>query len=141
MKKLELNNIQFMGYISNKNLPKYLFSCDTLLMPYQSTLETANHGPDTSEFMSPLKMFEYMASGKPIIASNHDVIKEILVNERNSLLVEPDNISQWCNAIEKLESDSKLGYSLGKIAKDDVRKFTWLERSKMILNSWPNWRR
>ena len=104
-------------------------------MPYQRKFKTANDGPDTSKFMSPLKMFEYMATGKPIIASNHDVIKEILSNEKNSLLVEPDNISQWCNAIKKLKSDSKLAYNLGKNAKDDVRKFTWSERSKMILNN------
>ena len=128
-----LNNISFKNYVPHSLLPKYLFSCDILLMPYQRELKTANNGPDTSRFMSPLKMFEYMASGKPIIASNLDVIKEILVNERNSLLVEPDNISQWCNAIKKLESDSKLADNLGKIAKDDVRKFTWSKRSKMIL--------
>jgi len=128
-----LNNISFKNYVPHSLLPKYLFICDILLMPYQRKLKTANNGPDTSKFMSPLKMFEYMATGKPIIASNLDVIKEILVNERNSLLVEPDNTSQWCNAIKKLESDSKLAYSLGKIATDDVRKFTWSERSKMIL--------
>ena len=78
-------------------------------------------------------MFEYMATGKPIIASNLDVIKEILEDERNSLLVEPDNVSQWCNAINKLKSDSNLAYSLGKVAAKDVKKFTWSERSKMIL--------
>jgi len=134
-KNLGLNNIRFKNYVPHSILPKYLFCCDILLMPYQRKFKTANDGPDTSKFMSPLKMFEYMATGKPIIASNHDVIKEILSNEKNSLLVEPDNISQWCNAIKKLKSDSKLAYNLGKKAKDDVRKFTWSERSKMILNN------
>ena len=107
-------------------------------MPYQRKLETANKGPDTSKYMSPLKMFEYMAIGKPIIASNLDVIKEILVNERNSILVEPDKCSQWCNAIEKLKSDSKLALNLGVDAKDDVIRFTWSERTKRILQNWPN---
>lgn len=136
-KKLGLNNISFKNYVPHNLLPKYLFSCDILLMPYQSKLKTANNGPDTSKFMSPIKMFEYMASGKPIIASNLDVIKEVLENERNSLLVEPDNVSQWCEAVGKLESDPKLANKLGKNAKDDARKFTWSERSKIILNSWP----
>ena len=108
-------------------------------MPYQKNLKTANNGPNTSKFMSPLKMFEYMSSGKSIISSNLDVIKEILVNEKTALLVDPDNSSQWCNAIERLKSDSKLAHSLGIIAKDNVRKFTWSERSKMILNHYPNY--
>jgi glycosyltransferase involved in cell wall biosynthesis len=137
-KSLGLNNLQFIGYIPNSLLPKYLFSCDILLMPYQRKLETANKGPDTSKYMSPLKMFEYMAIGKPIIASNLEIIKEILVEERNSLLVEPDNISQWCNAIEKLKSDSNLALNLGENARDDVIRFTWSERTKRILHDWPN---
>ena len=79
-----------------------------------------------------------MAIGKPIIASNLEIIKEILVEERNSLLVEPDNISQWCNAIEKLKSDSNLALNLGENARDDVIRFTWSERTKRILHDWPN---
>ncbi len=106
-------------------------------MPYQRKLETANKGPDTSKYMSPLKMFEYLATGKPIIASNLEVIKEILVNERNALLFEPDNISKWCDAIERLKSDSQFACNLGVNARDDVRRFTWSERSNRILNNWP----
>jgi len=136
-KSLELNNFQFIGYIPNSLLPQYLFSCDILLMPYQRKLETANKGPDTSKYMSPLKMFEYLATGKPIIASNLEVIKEILVNERNALLFEPDNISKWCDAIERLKSDSQFACNLGVNARDDVRRFTWSERSNRILNNWP----
>ena len=132
-KIFELNNISFNKYVPHALLPNYLFICDILLMPYQRKLRTANNGPNTSKFMSPLKMFEYMATGKPIIASNLDVIKEILEDERNSLLVEPDNVSEWCNAINKLKSDSNLAYSIGKVATEDVKKFTWSERSKMIL--------
>lgn len=138
-KSFGLNNLQFFGYVPNSQLPKYLFSCNILLMPYQRKLETANKGPDTSKYMSPMKMFEYMASGKPIIASNHDVIKEILVNERNSLLVEPDNISKWCDAIERLKSDSQLSRTLGVNARDDVKRFTWSERTKIILDDGPSY--
>jgi len=137
-KSIGLKNLRFTGHIPNSQLPKYLFSCDILLMPYQKKLETANRGPDTSKFMSPLKMFEYLATGKPIISSNLEVIKEVLVNERNSLLVEPDDISQWCNAIERLKSDSQLVRTLGVNARDDVKRFTWSERSKMILDNWPS---
>jgi glycosyltransferase involved in cell wall biosynthesis len=134
-KKSGLNNIRFKNYVPHNLLPQYLFSCDILLMPYQKKLKTANNGPDTSKFMSPIKMFEYMASGKPIIASNLNVIKEVLENERNSLLVESDKVSQWCNAIRKLASNPKLANRLGKHAKNDARKFTWSERVKLILNS------
>jgi len=133
-KNLGLNNLQFIEYIQTSLLPKYLYSCDILVMPYQPNFKTADNGPDTSKFMSPLKMFEYMATGKPIIASNLEVLREVLVNEKNSLLVEPDNTSQWCDAIERLKSDSPLTRNLGLNARADVRKFTWSKRSNSILN-------
>lgn len=133
---LGIQNICFKDYVPHSSLPKYLFSCDILLMPYQKQLKTANDGPDTSKFMSPLKMFEYMSAGKPIIASNHKVIKEVLINKKNALLVEPDKINEWYDSIIKLKSDPKLSNSLGKTAKNHVKKYTWSKRTKLILDNY-----
>jgi glycosyltransferase involved in cell wall biosynthesis len=89
--------------------------------------------------MSPLKMFEYMASGKPIIASRLEVIEEVLKDKKNALLVASDNIHEWAESIRLLKEDRFLAKRLGEQAKEDVKIYTWDERVQnifsMILNS------
>jgi len=128
------DNIHFIGYVKNSEVLGYLISCSILLMPYQTDLKTANNGINTSQYMSPLKMFEYMASGRPIISSDFPVLKEIL-NDHNSILVEPDDLSSWVDAINKLKFDKKLRKKLASNAFDDVQKYNWLNRAGIILRS------
>ena len=61
-----------------------------------------NNESDTSRFMSPLKIFEYMSHKKPIIVSDLPVIREVL-NEKNSILIDSDNVRLWVEAILKLK--------------------------------------
>ncbi|MEM4247744.1 MAG: glycosyltransferase, partial [Candidatus Nanoarchaeia archaeon] len=62
-----LKNIFFYGFVPPSKVPAYLKSVDVLLAPYQRKVSTVA-GIDSSNRMSPLKIFEYMASGKPFIA-------------------------------------------------------------------------
>ena len=85
--------------------------------------------------MSPLKIFEYMAAGKPIICSDLLVIKEILTHRVNALLVNSDNPKEWVQSIIEVCSDSSLSNQLGQRARIDLLKdFTWKIRAKKILN-------
>ena len=56
--------------------------------------------------MSPLKIFEYMASKRPIVSSNHLVLKEVLKNNINSILCNPSNLNEWLKALNRLKSSS-----------------------------------
>ena len=56
--------------------------------------------------MSPLKIFEYLASGK-IISSNHKVLKEILVNKYNSFIVKNNSAPEWIKTIKKIYKNKK----------------------------------
>ena len=81
-----------------------------------------------------MKMFEYMAAKKSIVSSDLPVIKEVL-NERNSILVKPDEIKEWSNAINKLYKNKKIRDTLSKNSYNCfIRNYTWQRRVESIKN-------
>lgn len=125
-------NVNFFSYKFYNNVGMFLLSNDILIAPYQKKL--GDFGEiDTAKYMSPLKIFEYMSSKKAIICSNHKVLKEVLKNNKNSILCDPNILSQWTNAIKKLK-DKKYRDYLGNNAYRDFKKnFTWKKRVLKIL--------
>ena len=80
-------------------------------MPYQSkiSINSKNFNDEISKFISPLKMFEYMATGIPIISSNIKVLREKLIHNHNCLLVdEYENVNDWIISIKKLNDNFNL---------------------------------
>lgn len=130
-KTKEQKNIIFYGFVEPAKVYKYRNSCDILLAPYQKEVKIAS-GNDTSAYMSPLKIFEYMSSKKPIICSDLPVLREVL-NENNAILVKSDDITAWQNAIKKLK-DSSLRMTIAENAYNDfINNYTWLKRANYIL--------
>ena len=126
-------NIRFYGFISHKDIHINMMQCDILLMPYQYEVSIGKSGSDTSKWMSPMKMFEYMAANKPIISSKLDVLQEVLINEHNSILVEPDDVSQWVKAVNLLHRDIKLSNNLAANARYDYEnEYNWMSRAKKL---------
>ena len=86
--------------------------------------------------MSPLKIFEYMSSNKPIISSNLNVLKEILKNNINCIMVNPVNLIEWKNAILKIFKDQKFSNQISLNAYNNFKSnYTWDKRVKKILNN------
>jgi glycosyltransferase involved in cell wall biosynthesis len=111
-------------------------SVDVLLMPYQESVFIGVPGHDTARWMSPMKMFEYMATGVPIISSDLPVLQEVLENEKNALLVSPSRSDEWISALDRLLSDKELARSLGTCAHEDYKsKHTWLIRAERLLDA------
>jgi glycosyltransferase involved in cell wall biosynthesis len=83
--------------------------------------------PDVTSYASPLKMLEYMAKGKAIVAPNTPNIKELLEHRMNALLFTVDDQDAFLNAIETLCLDRYLRDELGKNALRtiDTRQLTW----------------
>lgn len=128
------NNLFFMGYIYPDKVHQLMSMMDVLLMPYQKTVSVGLDGVDTSQWMSPMKMFEYMSCGVPIISSNLPVIREVLVDGYNCLLVEPDVIDDWSDALQRISDSPDLEERLGVNAyRDYKQKYTWKIRAKAIL--------
>ena len=126
-----LQNITLTGFIENKFIPIYQSIGDVLLMPYETTI-AGSSGGNSVEFCSPMKMFEYMAAGKPIISSDLPILHEVL-NEKNAIFCQHNDVDQWVSAIESIKKNPACGRDLGEQAKIDVQKYSWKERAKQSL--------
>ena len=111
-------NLLFMGQVSHQFSLSVQAAVEVLLMPYQHSVSIGVKGHDTARWMSPMKMFEYLASGVPIICSDLPVLREILIDCKNALLVPPASTDDWSSALDLLINDNHLARSIGKAAHD-----------------------
>ncbi|MBL4606724.1 MAG: glycosyltransferase family 4 protein [Pseudomonadales bacterium] len=126
-------NIEFHGRIDPSEVPAILRTFDVLLMPALNKIETSKGG-NIAAYTSPLKMFEYMASGRPIISSNLHVLMEVLTDNFNALLAPPTDIAQWGIALDRLEKDTALRERLASNALEELReRYTWFKRAANVL--------
>ncbi|MCX6646855.1 MAG: glycosyltransferase family 4 protein [bacterium] len=124
-----LDRVAFTGIIPQRDAPKYLMCADFFLSPHVPN-------PDGTPFFgSPTKLFEYMALGKGIIASDLDQIGEILEHGKTALLVKPGDPDDLAKAINTLYNDMALVDRLGKAARELVlEKYTWDAHVGKILD-------
>jgi glycosyltransferase involved in cell wall biosynthesis len=128
-----IDNVIFTGFVPNRDIPEKLMSTDILLMPYQRHVAVDGNRGDTSEFMSPMKMFEYMATGKPIISSDLPVLKEIMIHGKNAILVHGDSPDLYAESINGIIQNPDLGKKIGEEARYLVeKKFNWTIRALTI---------
>jgi len=134
LKCSQSSNLTFHGYIPSCDVPSYLASFDVLLLPPQKVVSVHGGTGNISKYMSPLKMFEYMSSKRPIIASALPVLKEVLVDRKNCILVEPDDLNGWVASIDELRVNPELSSDLASQAFYDlVSNYTWTKRVNTII--------
>ena len=124
-------NVVWYGRSAPARVPAFLAACDVLLAPYGHGAKTSS-GNDTSRWMSPLKIFEYMASGKPMIVSDFPVLREVLTDDIAEL-VEPSNVDAWRAALARLD-DEAARKRLGDAAREAFEsRYTWAARARSVL--------
>ena len=123
-------NVTFTGVVPYSDIQNYLAICDILVSPH-------NPQVDGREFFgSPTKVFEYMAMGKGIVASDLGQIGEVLKHNYSAILVEPGNVNQLVEAILKLVEDKELREQLGKRAREDVvANYTWEKNAERVMKA------
>ncbi len=127
-------NVRLHGFVEPARLPAIYAGLDVLLMPYQPRTLTATGLTDTASWMSPMKMFEYMAAGRPIVASDLPVLREVLRDGGNALLAAPGDPEAWRLALARLFDDPELRRRLGAAARTDLlREHTWDARASKLL--------
>jgi glycosyltransferase involved in cell wall biosynthesis len=125
-KRKATSNVLFLGRKEVEEIPYFLKSADLLCMPYTKRTPTY-------KYMSPLKLFEYMASGVPILSSNIGSIPEVL-NERNAYLFNPEDIQDVINKLRYIKENYTKALTKAKQAYEDVKNnYTWDIRAKRIL--------
>lgn len=123
---LKLENVLLVGHRPHKEIPLWLKAADVLVLPNSGQSEISKL------YTSPLKMFEYMASGRPIVASNLPSLREIL-NDKNAVFFEPDNPQDLADVIKKILENRNLGDRISKQALEDVKKYSWDKRAEKAI--------
>ncbi len=120
-----VSNISFAGFVAPSEIVDYQVAADVLLSYYPS-------GIALNDYRSPGKLFEYMASGTPIVAADYASLREVLRDEDNALLIEPDDPSLLAQAVRRLLGDPALSARLGDQARKDAGEYTWAARAERI---------
>ncbi len=118
-------NMLVVEHVPPPTIPMYLRSADVLVLPNSGKNE------DSSLYTSPMKLFEYMASGTPIVASNVPSLREVL-NEQTAAFVEADNRQTLATGIKEALADPGSP-ALALAAQEEAKKYTWSSRAQKIL--------
>ena len=119
-------NTRVFGHIPNQIIPQYLIAADILILPNSARQDIS------SLYTSPLKLFEYLAAGRPIVASDLPSLREIL-NETNCVFFKPDDPADLARAIKEILANPTRALSLAQQAQIDAKKYTWSHRADKIL--------
>jgi glycosyltransferase involved in cell wall biosynthesis len=139
MKKLleaeeQSGRVIFFGGVPHNQIPALLDACDVLVSPHVPLAGGAEF------FGSPTKLFEYMAMGKPIVASRLGQIADVLSHEKTGLLVEPGDARQLSNAIIRLTQSPQFREKLGAAARQSaIANHTWTRNAQIILDAYSAW--
>ena len=128
----KVTNVTMTGFVKHDVIPMYQAASDVLLMPYSSSI-SASSGQDIAEVINPMKMFEYMASGRAIISADLPSIREVL-NDENAVLCEPGDFRKWKVGIETLLADEPRRIKLKTQARKDVEMFSWKKREERVMD-------
>tara|TARA_Y100000591_G_C21608570_1_gene581648 strand:+ start:35 stop:811 length:777 start_codon:yes stop_codon:yes gene_type:complete len=126
-------NLFINGHKKYRYIPSILSRAKILLMPYQKEVFGRSKNIDLVSYMSPLKLFDYLASGTPIIASKLIVYSHILKHNQNSILLEPNNINIWVKTINDLYYNNTKLKKISRLNKNISKKYTWKIRAKKII--------
>lgn len=127
----EVKNIRFVSHIPHAEVRALVSQMDVLLAPYQKQVFLAS-GRDTSAYMSPLKLFEYMASQRAIVASDIPAVTEVL-GRTGCLLADPERPNDWIDAINRLRDDTLRSQLALKAFHIFQREYTWERRAERFV--------
>lgn len=119
------DRVVFAGYVEHSEIPKYLAAMDIVLAPYPAM---------TFFYFSPLKLFEYMAAGKPVVASRVGQIEEIVEDGANGLLYEAGDmahlIARSCQLIESRELRGRIGQQARELM---CNRYSWQVNAGRVM--------
>lgn len=127
------DNIHFHGYIEHGALQSRVKDMDIMLAPLQN-INMVGKNYDIGRWTSPLKIFEYMALQKPLIASDIPVLREIIRDKHNGYLAPPDDAQKWARIIDDIiKTPDKAQKIASQAHQDFLIHYTWEARAKNVL--------
>ncbi len=122
-----IENIVTLPFVERSVIPMYLKSADVLVVP------NSKNSDISAKYTSPLKLFEYMASNKPIVASDLPSLREVL-SENICVFAKPDNVESFAGVIQNIIQNEELAHSLSEKAFNAVEHYTWKNKAENILH-------
>ena len=119
------DRVELTGLVPQPEVDRFLGAADVLVLPNRATAVSAH-------YTSPLKLFEYLAAGRPIIASALPALEEILHADENALLVPPDDPRALADAIRRLTTNRALAVRLARRAFEMAAEFSWPRRAERL---------
>ncbi len=133
-RKLSPSNVIYYGFVNQMELIDLYSKFTIVLAPYQLKVRSAIEGSDSVNWMSPMKIFEYMAFKKAIILSDLPALREIGENEKHFLFVKPTDIDEWLEAIILLQKNTKFRNNLIENSFLHLQnEYTWDNRVARLL--------
>lgn len=129
MVELDTHNVVLLGYVPSTEVPLYLKAADILVLPHSGT------GVEAAKYTCPLKLFEYMAAGVPLVATELPAITEVIRHGENGWLVKPDSPSALAEGIRYLLEHDELASAMASRSTQDVEGYTWEHRAARIVES------
>ena len=122
----------YTGFVEHEEVPKYVSAADVAVAPYnpKGIREMGRYG----FYFSPIKIFEYMACGKPIVASDLEIVKDIINGNKCGLLAKAGDADDFAESIRMLFENEALKKKFGECGrKAAIGKYTWDKIGEDIL--------
>lgn len=126
-------NIVINNFVKYRDIPKLLNSYDLAIMPYQKKILARSKNLEISNFISPLKMFDYLVAKNIILSSKLKAYDHILKNNINCFLVNPSNINEWKNKIYYIFKNINSLRYIRQNAKSTADHYSWDNRAKKFV--------
>ncbi len=118
-------NLETIGALPPNRVRALLAAADVLLIPHTEASE--------AHFVSPLKVYEALWSGRPIVASDLAATRSGLEDGVNALLVPPSDLDAWSAALRRVVADRDLAARLGRGARTAAERYTWDDRARQLV--------
>lgn len=136
-RKLGARNVELLGHRQPSEIPPYLFAADVLFAPFlESNLRTGWLAEKLATRVlpgTPLKLYGYLAAGRPVVGADQPNNRELLLHEQDALLFPRGRLDIARDAIRRLLADPALSERLGRNGRELVSAFTWEGRAKIML--------
>ncbi len=131
LKRKAIQNVHLTGFIPNAELPLYQAAADILLMPSGKST-SGSSGGNIADICSPMKMFEYLASGRAILTSDLPVFREVL-DESCSMFFQVEDFEHFQTQFKTLLDDHRLRGKLGANAAKKAIQYDWRKRMESVI--------
>jgi glycosyltransferase involved in cell wall biosynthesis len=117
--------VQFLGSLAQRDVGKELARATVVAAPFLKSAMTSEH-------TSPIKAFEAMAAGRPLLISDTEASREIVEDGRTGIVVPPGSVEAWAAALERVLSDRSLQMTLARAAFEKATQYSWGRRAERI---------